>query len=54
MIACCEAGIVGQDLERELRQQGVTSGHEPDSYEFSRSVVDSVFASLFCLLLLHS
>jgi len=35
MVACCEAGIVGQDLERELHQQGFTSGHEPDSYEFS-------------------
>ena len=54
MVACCEAGIVGQDLERELRQQGFTSGHEPDSYEFSRSVVYSVFANLFCILLLHS
>lgn len=35
LVACCEAGIVGQDLERELHQQGFTSGHEPDSYEFS-------------------
>lgn len=35
LVACCEAGIVGQDLERELSQQGFTSGHEPDSYEFS-------------------
>ncbi|GFG39261.1 hypothetical protein Cfor_04943, partial [Coptotermes formosanus] len=35
LVACCECGIVGQDLERELRQQGFTSGHEPDSYEFS-------------------
>ncbi|PNF23665.1 Alkyldihydroxyacetonephosphate synthase [Cryptotermes secundus] len=35
LVACCEAGIVGQDLERELGQQGFTSGHEPDSYEFS-------------------
>lgn len=35
LLACCEAGIVGQDLERELRLRGYTSGHEPDSYEFS-------------------
>lgn len=35
MIACFEAGIMGQDLERELRQIGLTVGHEPDSYEFS-------------------
>lgn len=35
LIACCESGIIGQDLERQLRLQGLTSGHEPDSYEFS-------------------
>lgn len=35
LVACCESGIIGQDLERELRLQGLTSGHEPDSYEFS-------------------
>ncbi|XP_031777447.1 alkyldihydroxyacetonephosphate synthase isoform X2 [Nasonia vitripennis] len=35
LLACCEAGIIGQDLERELRLRGLTSGHEPDSYEFS-------------------
>ncbi|CAG5088473.1 Similar to ADPS: Alkyldihydroxyacetonephosphate synthase (Drosophila melanogaster) [Cotesia congregata] len=35
LVACCEAGIIGQDLERELRSRGLTSGHEPDSYEFS-------------------
>ncbi|KAJ8683683.1 hypothetical protein QAD02_019475 [Eretmocerus hayati] len=35
LLACCEAGIIGQDLERELRRRGLTSGHEPDSYEFS-------------------
>ncbi|KOB68227.1 Innexin, partial [Operophtera brumata] len=29
------AGIVGQDLEREMRARGFTVGHEPDSYEFS-------------------
>lgn len=35
LVACCEAGIVGQDLERSLQAQGYTTGHEPDSYEFS-------------------
>ncbi|KAK7794112.1 hypothetical protein R5R35_012606 [Gryllus longicercus] len=35
LFACCEAGIIGQDLERELRERGFTTGHEPDSYEFS-------------------
>ncbi|XP_046739151.1 alkyldihydroxyacetonephosphate synthase [Diprion similis] len=35
LLICCEAGIVGQDLERELRSQRLTVGHEPDSYEFS-------------------
>lgn len=35
LMACFESGIVGQDLERELRNLGLTLGHEPDSYEFS-------------------
>ncbi|CAH0564681.1 unnamed protein product [Brassicogethes aeneus] len=35
LVACCESGIVGQDLERELAKLGYTTGHEPDSYEFS-------------------
>ncbi|KAG7202452.1 hypothetical protein KM043_018751 [Ampulex compressa] len=35
LMACCEAGIIGQDLEQQLRLRGFTSGHEPDSYEFS-------------------
>lgn len=35
LVACFEAGIVGQDLERELRAVGLTLGHEPDSFEFS-------------------
>ncbi|CAI4230594.1 unnamed protein product [Auanema sp. JU1783] len=30
-----QAGIVGQNLERQLNQQGFTCGHEPDSIEFS-------------------
>ena len=27
--ACVEAGIMGQDLERELHRYGVCCGHEP-------------------------
>lgn len=35
LVACFEAGIVGQDLERVLTDEGVMLGHEPDSHEFS-------------------
>jgi alkyldihydroxyacetonephosphate synthase len=35
LAACFEGGIVGQDLERELKSMGFTTGHEPDSMEFS-------------------
>lgn len=35
LVACFESGILGQDLERELKEVGLTMGHEPDSYEFS-------------------
>ncbi|XP_020800205.1 alkyldihydroxyacetonephosphate synthase [Drosophila serrata] len=35
LTVCFESGIVGQDLERVLKEQGLTVGHEPDSYEFS-------------------
>ncbi|XP_047507271.1 alkyldihydroxyacetonephosphate synthase [Pieris napi] len=35
LLARVQAGIVGQDLEREMRARGFTVGHEPDSYEFS-------------------
>lgn len=35
MIACVQAGIRGQDLERDLKSSGVVCGHEPDSMEFS-------------------
>ncbi|KAB0793885.1 hypothetical protein PPYR_13505 [Photinus pyralis] len=35
LVICCESGIIGQDLERELHTMGFTVGHEPDSYEFS-------------------
>ncbi len=34
-LACVQAGICGTDLERDLKQYGVVSGHEPDSMEFS-------------------
>lgn len=29
MVACIEAGIIGQDLEKELKNYGVCLGHEP-------------------------
>ena len=29
MMACIETGIIGQDLERELKNYGVCCGHEP-------------------------
>ncbi len=35
MRACVQAGIVGMDLEEQLRRQDLTSGHEPDSIELS-------------------
>lgn len=35
MMACVEAGATGVDLEQRLRAQGVCTGHEPDSGEFS-------------------
>ncbi|XP_022173101.1 alkyldihydroxyacetonephosphate synthase [Myzus persicae] len=35
LLVCFEAGVIGQDLERELNKRGYTCGHEPDSYEFS-------------------
>ncbi|CAH2106121.1 unnamed protein product [Euphydryas editha] len=35
LLAKVQAGIVGQDLEREMRTRGFTVGHEPDSFEFS-------------------
>jgi alkyldihydroxyacetonephosphate synthase len=34
-LAHIEAGITGRELVEELEQQGLTMGHEPDSYEFS-------------------
>ncbi|XP_046855543.1 alkyldihydroxyacetonephosphate synthase, peroxisomal-like [Xenia sp. Carnegie-2017] len=35
MTMCAEAGIIGQDLEKQLHEKGVCVGHEPDSMEFS-------------------
>lgn len=35
MTACIEAGIIGKEMENELKKYGVVSGHEPDSVEFS-------------------
>lgn len=35
LTACFEVGIVGQDIERALGEEGLTMGHEPDSIEFS-------------------
>lgn len=35
LLACFEAGIAGQDLERTLQERGFIMGHEPDSLEFS-------------------
>lgn len=35
LVGCFEAGIIGQDLESELKKVNLTVGHEPDSYEFS-------------------
>lgn len=34
-LACIEAGISGKQLEIELDKMGFTTGHEPDSIEFS-------------------
>ncbi|MBE9144077.1 FAD-binding oxidoreductase [Planktothrix mougeotii] len=33
--ACVQAGITGQQLEEQLRNDGFICGHEPDSLEFS-------------------
>ncbi|GAA6108085.1 alkyldihydroxyacetonephosphate synthase, peroxisomal [Tachysurus ichikawai] len=35
LTAHVEAGIIGQDLERQLNESGYCTGHEPDSMEFS-------------------
>ncbi|KAH7731635.1 alkyldihydroxyacetonephosphate synthaseperoxisomal [Aphelenchoides avenae] len=35
LVCRAQAGIVGQDLEKQLNDKGFTCGHEPDSVEFS-------------------
>lgn len=35
LMAHIEAGIIGQDLEKKLEREGFTTGHQPDSMEFS-------------------
>lgn len=35
MTACVQAGIRGQDLDKDLKLSGYLMGHEPDSSEFS-------------------
>ncbi|EFO24218.1 alkyldihydroxyacetonephosphate synthase [Loa loa] len=35
LLCRAQAGIIGQDLERQLNEMGYTCGHEPDSVEFS-------------------
>lgn len=35
LVAHVESGIIGKDLEDRLQKRGYTTGHEPDSYEFS-------------------
>lgn len=35
MKACVQAGVVGKNLETELKKYGLMMGHEPDSVEFS-------------------
>lgn len=39
LVAHVESGIIGKDLEDRLQTRGYTTGHEPDSYEFSRYLV---------------
>lgn len=34
-MACIQAGVMGTELERQLKAYGVVLGHEPDSHEFS-------------------
>ncbi|EDO44915.1 predicted protein [Nematostella vectensis] len=35
LVAHIEAGIIGEELEKQLQQKGLCVGHEPDSLEFS-------------------
>lgn len=34
-MACIEAGVYGEQMEKALKEHGVIAGHEPDSMEFS-------------------
>ena len=34
-LAYIEAGVIGSDLQEKLAKEGLTLGHEPDSFEFS-------------------
>jgi alkyldihydroxyacetonephosphate synthase len=34
-LAWIEAGVIGSDLQEKLSKEGLTLGHEPDSFEFS-------------------
>lgn len=43
LLACFEAGVIGQVLERTLNRKGYTCGHEPDSYEFSRYLLHCTY-----------
>ena len=47
LVAHVEAGIIGKDLESRLQQRGYTTGHEPDSYEFSRLESVDILLMLF-------
>lgn len=43
--ACVEAGIMGEDLEKELQKYGVCCGHEPVKlkfYIFFRKIIKNV------------
>jgi alkyldihydroxyacetonephosphate synthase len=35
MLVGVEAGIIGRDLDKELKKMKLCAGHEPDSIEFS-------------------
>ncbi|XP_065341844.1 alkyldihydroxyacetonephosphate synthase, peroxisomal-like [Cloeon dipterum] len=35
LTVCVQSGITGQDLEEQLFREGFTTGHDPDSLEFS-------------------
>lgn len=53
LLVCFEAGVIGQDLERELNKRGYTCGHEPDSYEFSRYLFVEIILRYFKISLFY-